>query len=68
MALIVLRCVFLMVAIALGFQLLTSPVLTSEHGWLPWAGFLGVMFVAGGVLVADYAMKRKRLDTITACF
>ena len=35
---------------------------------MPWLGFLGVMFVAGGVLAADYAMRRKRLDTITAVY
>src|SRR6476660_6506122 len=68
MALVILRCVFLMVAIALGFQLMTAPVVTSEHGWLPWAGFLAVMFVAAGVIAVDFAMKRKRLDTITAVY
>src|SRR5215216_1764965 len=68
MALVILRCVFLMVAIALGFQLSTSSVVTSESKWLPWAGFLGVMLVASAVLVADFAMRRKRLDTITAVY
>src|SRR5215210_400894 len=68
MALVVLRCVFLMVAIALAFQLLNSPLVAGEHQWVPWAGFLGVMVVAAGVLVADIAMRRKRLDTITAVY
>src|SRR3954466_3859222 len=68
MALIILRCVFLMVAIALGFQLLNSPLLAGEHQWLPWACFLGVLLVAALVLVADTAMRRKRLDTITAVY
>jgi uncharacterized protein YacL len=66
MALVILRCFFLAVAIALGFQLTTSKFVTSEGAWLPWLGFLGVMVVAVGVLVADYSAKRKRLDTITA--
>jgi len=35
---------------------------------LPWAGFLGVLLIAGGVLVADSAIRRKRLDTITAVY
>jgi uncharacterized protein YacL len=68
MALIVLRCVFLMVAIALGFQLLNSPLLAGEYQWLPWVCFLGVLLVAGLVLLADMAMRRKRLDTITAVY
>jgi uncharacterized protein YacL len=69
MALIILRCVFLMVAIALGFQLLNSPFVFGEgKQWLPWLGFFGVMLAAGAVLVADVFMRRKRLDTITAVY
>jgi uncharacterized protein YacL len=69
MALVILRCVFLMVAIALGFQLSTSDVLAGEgKQWLPWLGFLGVMLVAVGVLAADISIRRKRLDTMTAIF
>jgi uncharacterized protein YacL len=68
MAVVVLRCVFLAVAIALGFQLATSPLMTGEDKseWLPWIGFFGVMIVAAAVLAADVAIRRKRLDTITA--
>lgn len=68
MAVVILRCVFLAVAIALGFQLATSSLMTGENKspWLPWIGFFGVMFVAAGVLAADVAIRRKRLDTITA--
>jgi uncharacterized protein YacL len=68
MALVILRCVFLAVAIAIGFQLATSSLMTGEDKseWLPWIGFLGVMFVAAAVLAADYSIRRKRLDTITA--
>lgn len=68
MALVILRCVFLAVAIALGFQLLISPLVTGENKsqWLPWIGFLSVMFVALAVLATDIVIRRKRLDTITA--
>jgi len=68
MALIILRCVYLAVAIALAFQLLTSPLVLSEDPWLPWFGFFGVLFVAAAVLVADLYIRRKRLDTITAVY
>lgn len=68
MALVILRCLFLMVAIALGFQLLTSPLITGEgkSQWLPWVSFIAVLLVAVGVLAADVTVRRKRLDTITA--
>jgi uncharacterized protein YacL len=68
MALVILRCVFLMVAIALGFQLAQSPLLEGRRGWQTWAAFLGVLVVAAGVLAADIAIRRKRLDTITAVY
>jgi uncharacterized protein YacL len=60
--------VFLAVAIALGFQLATSPLMTGEgkSESLPWIGFFGVMALAAAVLAADMAIRRKRLDTITA--
>ena len=46
MALVILRCVYLAVAIALGFQLLGSDYLRGENRWLPWIGFFGVLLVA----------------------
>jgi uncharacterized protein YacL len=68
MALLILRCVFLMLAITLGFQLLQTDSLRSENPWLPWLAFLGVLVVAVGVLVADANIRRKKLDTITAVY
>jgi uncharacterized protein YacL len=68
MALLILRVVFLAVAIALGFQLSQSNLLEGDNRWLPLAGFFGVLLVAGGVLVADSAIRRKKLDTITAVY
>jgi uncharacterized protein YacL len=68
MALVILRCVFLAVAIALAFQISNSDVVRNENPWLPWIGFFGVLILAAGVLVADVAMRRKRLDTITAVY
>ncbi len=68
MALVILRCVFLMLAITLGFRLLQTDVLRSENAWLPWLGFWGVLVVAVGVLLGDVLIRRKRLDTITAFY
>jgi uncharacterized protein YacL len=60
--------VFLAVAIALGFQLLGSDLLSGENQFLPWIAFLGVMLGAAAVLAADMGVRRKRLDTITAVY
>lgn len=68
MALVILRCVFLMLAITLAFQLLQTDALRSDNAALPWLGFFGVLLLAVGVLVGDSMIKRKRLDTITAFY
>lgn len=68
MALVVLRCVFIAVAITLAFQLLGTNILEAENSALPWLAFFGVLAVAAGVIAADISMKRKRLDTITAIY
>jgi uncharacterized protein YacL len=68
MALAILRCLFLMLAITLGYKLLQTNELRSEHAWLPWAAFLGVLLMAVGVLIGDLLIRRKRLDTITAFY
>src|SRR5262245_24154746 len=68
MALLILRCVFMAVAIALGFQLAQSDLLAGDNRWLPWVGFLGVLLLAGGVLGADSAVRRKKFVSITAVY
>jgi uncharacterized protein YacL len=68
MSLVILRCVFLMVAIALAFQLATSDLVKGEHSWLPPIAFLGVLLGAVAVLMADIFIRRKRLDTITSVY
>jgi uncharacterized protein YacL len=68
MALIILRCVFFAVAIALGFRLSTSTLLVGQSWALTWLSFLGVLMVAGGVVFADVAIRRKQLTTITAIY
>ena len=68
MALVILRVLFLMVAITLGFQVARSDLLTGPNSLLPWLAFLGVLAGAGGVLAVDVFTRRKRLDVITSIY
>lgn len=68
MALLILRLVFLMMAVTLGFHLASSDLVRGTFWWLPWLSFLGTLLAAVGVLAADMATKHKRLDTITAVY
>ncbi len=66
--LVVLRLLFLMVAIALGVQMVRSNLFESTNQLLPWLAFLAVMVGAGLVLAADVFIRRKKLDVITAVY
>ena len=65
MALIVLRFVFLMVAVGLGFQLSNSDSLGTTPAALPYLAFGGVVLVAVGVVAAGvivFMVRRRRSD------
>ncbi len=68
MALIVLRFVFVMVAVGLGFQLITSPVLGADPPYLPWLVFGGLLLLSMAVIGLDMLVRRKRLDTLSAVY
>ena len=74
MGLVILRCVFLLVAAGVGVWFLKDPngiiprdVMNSTP-WMAWAIFAGVLSLAGGVIAGDMAIRRKRLDAITAVY
>jgi uncharacterized protein YacL len=69
MALVILRCVFLMVAAALAAQLAVSP-LGADPNWpaAPWIAFGAVMGLALGVVALDILLRQKRLDTLSAVY
>lgn len=68
MALVILRCIFLMVAVGLGVQLINSEDLPDGPEWLPWAIFGGVICLSILVILADVVTRTKRLDTISAVY
>jgi uncharacterized protein YacL len=69
MGLIILRCVFVLVAAGLGVSFLRNPkLLPNDAPLLAWGVFGGLMLLTLGVIAADIAIRRKRLDAITAVY
>jgi len=68
MGLILLRCMFVLVAAGLGVSFVNSDFVPKDSEWTAWGVFGGIMFVALGVIALDVAVRRKRLDTISAVY
>jgi uncharacterized protein YacL len=68
MALIILRCICLMVAIALGLFIIKSGLIPQDNPWMYWGGLLGPILLALGVIGLDVAVRRKQLDVISAIY
>ena len=69
MALIILRCAFLVVAMGLSVTLINSnELLPVEPAWSPFAVFVFVVGLAGFVIGVDVVFPRKRIETITAIY
>jgi len=68
MALLILRCLFMVVALGLTSLLVSSEVLRSGPTWLPWLIFFAVLLVAAAVILVDVFMPNKRIDTISAVY
>jgi uncharacterized protein YacL len=67
MALIILRCIFLICAGGASAIINASlPNGTEAHA--PWLVFLAIMGVAAAVIVGDIYVPRKRIDTISAVY
>ena len=67
-ALIVLRCIFVLVAGSLGASLVNSDLLPPEPEWLPWLVMVVMFLLVGAVIAVDVLIPRKRLQTITAVY
>jgi uncharacterized protein YacL len=68
MGLLILRCVFVLVAAGLGVLFVKSPVIPTEPEWLTYAVFGGMLFLSLGVIALDIALREKQLDAITAVY
>ncbi|MCG8448398.1 MAG: PIN/TRAM domain-containing protein [Pirellulales bacterium] len=68
MALVILRCVFVLVAAGIGFQIISSEELSRDAAYIPWMVVGGLLALAGGVIAIDHGVGRKRLDTISSVY
>lgn len=68
MALIILRCVFVLVAAGLGISFIRSGLIPQDSEWMTWGAFGGMLLLAVGVIGVDVALRRKRLDVISAVY
>ena len=68
MALIILRCAFLIVAAGLSIVFVRSDLTEGGASWIPWAIFFGVMAIAVAVMLIDMLIPRKRIETISALY
>jgi len=68
MGLIILRCVFILVAAGLGVSFVQAGIVPEDSARGTWGMFLGVVLVAVGVLALDISVRKKHLDSITAVY
>ncbi len=68
MALVILRCVFVLVAAGVGVQMIQADSFPREPAYLPWLVVGGLPLLAGVVIGIDAMFGKKRLDTITAVY
>jgi uncharacterized protein YacL len=68
MALAILRCVFMFVAIGLTSLLVRSDAMQTGPSWLPYLVFVAVLAGAAVVIAVDFFVPNKRIDTISAVY
>jgi len=67
MPLLILRSVFMLVAIGIASYLIPLSHATGQP-WMPWLAFIGTTSLAAGVIAADVFLPRKQIDTISAVY
>jgi len=68
MALVILRCVFLLVAAGVGVSILNSDVMSGASVPFSLGVFAGVMFMAIVAVVVDMLLPRKRIDIVSSVY
>src|SRR4051794_4753524 len=68
MALVILRVVLVLVAAGVGVRLVQSSHLPNDPPWIPWAAVGGLVLLALVVIAIDIAVRRKRIETVSAVY
>ena len=68
MALIILRCAFILVAAGLSISFIQAGLIPQNRPWMVWPVLGGLVFLALAVIAGDMAVRRKRLETISAVY
>ncbi|MCC7083897.1 MAG: TRAM domain-containing protein [Pirellulales bacterium] len=67
-AIVVLRSLFVMVAVGLGVGLINSQLLPNQPAWIPWVVIAACLGGASIVIGLDILARPKRLETMTAVY
>src|SRR5436190_7208292 len=67
-ALVVLRSIFVMVAVGMGVALINSNTLPPDPAWIPFAVIATCLAVSGSVIALDVILGRKRVETMSAVY
>ncbi len=68
MGLIILRCVFVLVAAGLAVSIINSRMVPEDSEWMAFAVLAGMLLLSVVVIVLDVALRKKELQTITAVY
>lgn len=68
MGLVILRCIFILVAAGMGVWFLKLGILPPDKPAIAWSVFIGLLALSFGVIIADVSVKKKKLDTISAVY
>jgi uncharacterized protein YacL len=68
MALIILRCMFVLATTGVGVSIMYSNYLPKDSTASPWAVFAGMLLLSGSVIVLDMSIRRKQLHIITSVY
>ncbi len=68
MVLIVLRCLFVLVAAGLAVSMIRSGIIPEDSEWMAIGVLAGMLLLSSGVIALDVCIRRKELQTITAVY
>jgi uncharacterized protein YacL len=68
MALIILRCIFVLAAAGLGVSIITSATFPRQPDWLAWVVMGLLIWLSVTVISLDVFIRRKRLDVISSVY